>query len=147
MRILFLPAEKFRKMLERNFFPDTTMQNIVIVTQFEKTTRVFIALYCTIIDPKGYLIKHLKLNKCMKPRDKSISDHQNRMEELMRYSTKLEGSRADLTEIEQKMILFNSFLVARQISYKWTQATVQASTVEQVMIYMDQEKEFAVLSW
>ena len=66
------------------------------------------------------------------------------MEELMRYSTQLEGSRENVSEPEQKTILFHSFPVAWQISFKRTQTrSVQLSTVEDMMVYMNQEKEFA----
>ena len=61
----------------------------------------------------------------------------------MRYSTRLEGSRTDLSESEQKLILFGSFPVAWQINWKRTQNRIQNSTVEDMMIYMNQEKEIS----
>ena len=50
------------------------------------------------------------------------------MKRWMQYLTLLEGSRADLIENEQTMILFNLSPFAWQINYKWPQATVQALT-------------------
>ena len=114
------PAEKFRKLLTKNFYMDTVIRRIVTETKFQKATKGFVALYCTSQDPKGDLIEYLKSDKCMKPREKSVSDHQDRMEELMRYSTQLEGSGENLSENEQKIILFHSFPIAWQISFKRT---------------------------
>ena len=138
------PAEKFRKLLSRNFYMDTVVRGRIIESKFQKATKGFIGMYCTSQDPRGDLIEYLKSDKCMKPREKSVSDHQDRMEELMRYSSQLEGSRDNLSEPEQKTILFHSFPVAWQISFKRTQTrSVQSSTVEDMMVYMNQEKEFA----
>lgn len=96
-------------------------------------------LYYTSMNLKGDLIKYLKSDKkcmkCMKPGDKSVSDRQNRIKELIQYSAKEKGLKVNVIKDEQKMILFNSFPIAWQISYKHTQVTVQASNVEQVMIY------------
>ena len=80
---------------------DTTVNNVVTIMKYEKAIQGFIATYCTSQDPKGDLIEYLKSNNCMKPRAKSVAKHQDRMEELMRYSTRLEGSRANLSESEQ----------------------------------------------
>lgn len=53
----------------------------------------------------------------------------------------LKGSRGNLSDIEQRTILFNAFLVAWQISYKYTQqAIVQASIIQQVIIFMTKKK-------
>ena len=38
--------------------------------------------------------------ECMKPRDKSVSNHQNRMEDLTIHLSVLKGSRADLIKNE-----------------------------------------------
>ena len=90
------------------------------------------------------MIEYLKSNKSSKPLDKSVSDHQDRMEEIMRYSTYLEGTARDnLSEDETKTILFTSFPVAWQINYKRSQPLLQRSAIEDVMIFMSQEKEFS----
>ena len=60
------------------------MLNVVTESAFQKATKGFIAVYCTSQDQKGDLIEYLKLDNCMKPREKSVSDHQDRMEELIR---------------------------------------------------------------
>ena len=77
----------------------------------------------------------------------AVLTHQDCMEELMRFATMLEGSRPDLTEEEQKLILFRAFPVAWQINSNQTQATVQLLTVERLMIYMNQEKEIVDVDW
>ena len=77
----------------------------------------------------------------------SVATHQDRMEELMRFTRMLEGSRADLTEDEQKLILFRSFPEAWQINWNRTQVTAQEATVEKLMQYMASEKEYADKEW
>ena len=140
------PAEKFRKMVIGKYFTDTIVQNTLIETQFEKAMKAFIKLYCASTDPKGDLIEYLKTDNCGTPKNKSVSNYQESMKELMRYSTKLEESRGNLSNTEQKMIVFNSFTIAWQISYKRSQAPVQASTTKQVMTFMNQWFETAVTS-
>ena len=148
------PSEKWKRLNKKNTYVDTVVQQphptipgqfvpVVTVMGFEKAIQGFIATYCTSQDPKGDLIEYLKSDHCMKHRDKSVAEHQDRMEELMRYSTRLEGSRTDLSESEQKLILFGSFPVAWQINWKRTQNRIQNSTVEDMMIYMNQEKEIS----
>ena len=80
---------------------------------FKKLLKAFIKLHCTSTDQKGDVIKYLKLNKSKKLLDKSVSDYQDRMEKVMRYSTYLEGARENLSEDETKTILFTSFPVPR----------------------------------
>ena len=65
------------------------------------------------------------------------------MEEMMRYCTYLEGARDDLSDPETKTILFTSFPLAWQISYKRSQVPIQTATVENIMVFMAQEKEFS----
>ena len=104
---------------------------------------MFIKLYCTSTDLKGDVIENLKSNKCKKPKDKSVSDHQDWMEEIMRYSRCLKGTRDDLSEDEIKMILFTLLLVAWQINYKQSQSAIQRTPIEEVIIFMSREKEFS----
>ena len=78
---------------------------------FEKLLKGFIKVYCTSTNPKGDVITYLKSDGAKKPKDTSVLDHQDRMEEIMRYCTYLEGARDDLSEDETKTILFNSFPV------------------------------------
>ena len=118
------PAEKITKVILGGFFVDTVVMNTVTVTAFEKLKRAFIKLYCTSTDPKGDLIKYLKTEKCKKPKDKSVSDHQDRVEEMMRYATFLEGARNDLSDNEKKTILFITFPEAWQMNYQRSQPSV-----------------------
>ena len=122
---------------------NTVVKGQVTEYVFEKLLKAFIKLYCTSTDPKGDVIKYLKSDKSQKPLDKSVSDHQDRMEEIMRYSTYLEGARENLSEDETKTILFTSFPVAWQINYKRSQPPLQRLAIEDVMIFMRQEKEFS----
>ena len=48
----------------------------------------------------------------MKPKDKGISNHQDRMKEIMRYATYLEEAIDNLSDGEIKTILFTSLSVA-----------------------------------
>ena len=89
------------------------------------------------------MIEYLKMDKYMKPKDKSVTDHQGRMEEIMWYSTKLEGAWNNLSNSEIKTILFTSFPVPWQINYKKNQPAIQGASVEAIVIFMSQEKEFA----
>ena len=50
---------------------------------FKKLLKAFIKSYCTSTDPKGDVIGYLKSDKAQKPLDRSVSDHQDRMEEIM----------------------------------------------------------------
>ena len=100
-------------------------------------------MYCTSMDPKGDLIEYLKTDKCMKPHDKSVTDHEDRMEEIMRYSTQLQGAQMDLSLDERKTIIFKSFHVAWQTHYKRSQTPIQGSSMEAIMIFMSQEKKLA----
>ena len=88
------------------------VNNIIQSYGFDTLKRDFIKMYCTSTDPKGDLIECLKTDKCMKPGDKSVSDHEDRMEEMMRYSTHLQGARADLSLDERKTTVFKSFPIA-----------------------------------
>ena len=110
---------------------------------FEKLLTAYIKLYCTSTDPKGDVITYLKSNNARKPKETSVSDHQDRMEEIMRYSTYLEGARNNLSEDKMKTILFNSFPDQWQINYQRSQPPLQQTTIERVMIFMSQEKEFS----
>ena len=73
------PAKKFKKMVVRTYFTDTTLQQVVIESWFEKAMKAFIKLYYTSTDPKGDLIEYLKTDKRMKPKEKSVINHQDRM--------------------------------------------------------------------
>ena len=154
------PSEKFKRLKAKNGarYNDTVVQQadpnqqgamIDVITQsgFQMLIEDFIKLYCTSTDSKGDLIEYLKSEECKKPMKAAVATHQDRMEELMRFTKMLEGSRLDLTEEEQKLILFRSFPVAWQINWNRTQATVQSSSVERLMIYMNQEKEIADAEW
>ena len=77
------PAEKFKKMVIGSYFTITILQNVVIETSFEKTMKAFIKLYYTNTNQKRDVIEYLKMDKYMKPKDKSVSDHQDKMKELM----------------------------------------------------------------
>ena len=79
---------------------------------FNKLKKDFIKMYYTSTNPKGDLIEYLKTDRCMKPHDKSVTNHQDRMEEIMRYSTQLEGAQNDLSVSERKTIIFKSFPIA-----------------------------------
>ena len=79
------PAEKFRKLIQRQLYVNTVLVN-GRVTEFvlEKLLKAFIKLYCTTsTDPKGDIIEYLKSDKSNKPLDRSVSDYQDRMEEIM----------------------------------------------------------------
>ena len=137
------PAEKFRKLIQHTLYVNTVHQNVISEYAFEKLMKAFLKLYCTSTDPKGDVIEYLKSDKCKKPKDKSVSDHQDRIEEMMRYCTYLEGARNNLSENEMKTILFMSFPIAWQMSYKRSQPPIQTAMVETIMVFMSQEKEFS----
>ena len=99
-------------MIHRSFFNNTVRKGTVREYTFGKMKKVFIKLYGTSTDPKKDVIEYLKSDKCMKSKEKSISNHQDRMEVIMSYSTYLEGTRDNLSDSEVKTILFTSFLVA-----------------------------------
>ena len=103
--------EKFRKLVQRQLYVNTVVENRVAQYAFEKLLKGFIKVYCTRTDLKGDVITYLKSDGCKKPKETSISDHRDRMEEIMQYCTFLEGARDDLSEDETKTILFNSFPV------------------------------------
>ena len=73
-----------------------------------------------------------------------MSDHQDRMEKIMRYSVYLEETRKNLSITDQKLILFTSFLVNWQISYKHSQSPVQMATTKQIMILRTRRRSFLV---
>ena len=86
---------------------------------------------------------HLKTEKYQKPHDKSVTDHQDRMEEIMRYSKQLEGARSDFGDDEKKTIIFKLFPSTWQVNYKRSQTPIKRASMEDIMIFMSQEKEFA----
>ena len=106
------PAEKVRKLMHRSFFNNTVTQGTICEYPFGKMKKAFIKLYYTSTNPKGDMIEYLKSDKCTKPKDKSVSDYQNGMEEIMRYSTYLQGTKDNLSKAEINTILFTSFPVA-----------------------------------
>ena len=75
-----------------SFYVNTVVNGTITEYCFNKLKKAFIKLYCTSTDPKGDVIEYLKTNKCMKPKDKSITDHQDKMEDIMQYSTMLQGA-------------------------------------------------------
>ena len=78
------PLEKWKKLsLRTNFYMSIDVNGNVTEFGFDKLKKDFIKMYCTSTDPKGDLIEYLKTDKCMKPHDKSVTDHQDRMEEIM----------------------------------------------------------------
>ena len=119
----------------------------IIGSAFQMLLEDFIRMYCTSTDSKGDLIEYLKSEECRKPMKATVATHQDRMEELMRFTTMLEGSRPNLTEQEQKLILFRSFPLAWQINWNRTQVSARDATVETLMSYMAREKEYADLEW
>ena len=153
------PSEKFKRLRLKN--PDKYTDSVSQVTNeaggvvdvvnegsgFNTLTNDFIRMYCTSTDSKGDLIEYLKSEECKKPMKASVATHQDRMEELMRFTRMLEGSRADLTDDEQKLILFRSFPEAWQINWNRTQVTAQEATVEKLMQYMSSEKLYADKEW
>ena len=153
------PSEKFKRLKAKNpeRFNDLIMQVpndqgalVDVVNEgsgFQILITHFIKLYCTSMDSKGDLIEYLKSEECKKPMKASVATHQDRMEELMRFSRMLEGSRPNLTDDEQKLILFRSFPEAWQINWNRTQVTPQSATVEKLMQYMCNEKEYADKEW
>ena len=110
---------------------------------FEKLLKGFIKVYCTSTDPKGDVITYLKSEGCRKPKETSVSDHQDRMEEMIRYCMYLEGARDNLSDDETKTIIFNSFPAQWQINYKRSQSALQQTSIKYVMIFMSQEKELS----
>ena len=90
-------AEKFRKLIQRQLYVNTVVEDRVRVPDhphhrvteyaFKKLLKGFIKVYCTNTDPKGDVITYLKSDGRKKPKDTSVSDHQDRMEEIMRYCT------------------------------------------------------------
>ena len=153
------PSEKFKRLRLKN--PDKYTDSVSQVTNeaggvvdvvnegsgFNTLTNDFIRMYCTSTDSKGDLIEYLKSEECKKPMKASVATHQDRMDELMRFTRMLEGSRADLTDDEQKLILFRSFPEAWQINWNRTQVTAQEATVEKLMQYMSSEKLYADKEW
>ena len=146
-------AGKFQKLIQQQLYVNTVVKDRVNVPAhlhhrvteyaFKKLLKGYIKLYCTSTDPKGDVITYLKLEKAKKPMDKSVSDHQDEMIKIMRYSTYLEGVRDNVSEDETTTILFNSFPVMWQINYKRSQPAFQQTSIEDVMIFMSQEKEFS----
>ena len=137
------PLEKWKKLsLQTNFYMNTVISGNITEYGFDQLKRDFIKLYCTSMDPKGEVIEYLKTDKCLKPHEKSVTDHQDRMEEIMQYSTKLEGAQNDLSTSEMKTIIFKLFPIAWQINYKKSQPAIQGVNMEAIMIFMSQEKEF-----
>ena len=120
-------AEKLRKLTLRNLYVNTVVEDRVNVPEaphhritehaFDKLLTAFIKLYCTSTDPKGDVITYLQSANARKPKETSVLDHQDRMEEIMRYSMFLEGARNNLSEDEMKTIIFNSFPDQWQINY------------------------------
>ena len=104
-------AERFRKLVLKQLYVNTVVKNRMAEYAFEKLLKGFIKVCCTSTDPKGDVITYLKSDGVRKPKDTSVSDQQDRMEEIMRYTTYLEGARDNLSEDETKTILFNSFPV------------------------------------
>ena len=82
------------------------MEDVVTMLGFQTLIEDFVKLYCTSTDLKGDLIKYIKSEDCRKPMKAAVSTHQDCMRELICFTTILEGSRPDLTEEEQKLILF-----------------------------------------
>ena len=107
------PLEKWKKLSMRtNFYMNISVGGNVTEFGFNKLKKDFIKMYYTSTNPKGDLIEYLKTDRCMKPHDKSVTNHQDRMEEIMRYSTQLEGAQNDLSVSERKTIIFKSFPIA-----------------------------------
>ena len=126
----------------KTFYVNTVVDGNIREYALKKLKKDFIKLYCTSTDPKGEVIEYLKTNKYMKPKDKSATDHQDRMEEIMQYTTILEGAQNDLRDSEMKTILFSLFPVPWQINYKRSQPAIQGASMKSIMIFMSQEKEF-----
>ena len=157
------PSEKFKRLLAKNpiLYVDRIVQqqqqdqqgqmievNVTVVgSGFQALMKDFIKMYCTSTDSKGDLIEYLKSEDCRKPMKAEVATHQDRIEELMRFSKMLEGSRPNLTEEEQKLILFRSFPLAWQINWNRTQVSPQSATVEKLMQYMNNEKQYADAEW
>ena len=107
-----------RKLIHGSFFNNNTItQGNILEYLFGKLRKALIKLYCTNTDLKGDVIEYLKSDKCKKPKGKSVSDDQDRMEEIIGYSRCLEGATNNLSEDKIKKILFTLFPVVWQINY------------------------------
>ena len=70
------PVEKLRKLNKNNwFFFNTVQEGKFIKHVFETLQKAFSKLYCTSKDPKEDVVKFLRSEKCMKPKDRSTSYH------------------------------------------------------------------------
>ena len=57
-------AKKLRKLIQRNLYVNTILENVITEFAFEKMLKAFIKLYYTSTDPRGNLIKYLRSDKC-----------------------------------------------------------------------------------
>ena len=75
---------------------------------YKQAFSAFIKEYCSAEDAKDIMHTYLR-SSCKKPSDVSCRDHSNRMELIMKYTTKLQGYAADLDHLQQMTILLHSF--------------------------------------
>ena len=79
--------EKWKKLSVKTFYVNTVVDGNIREYALKKLKKDFIKLYCTSTDPKGEVIEYLKTDKCMKLKDKSVTDHQDRIQEKYQKSS------------------------------------------------------------
>eukprot|EP00537_Pseudo-nitzschia_pungens_P006839 CAMPEP_0172377294 /NCGR_PEP_ID=MMETSP1060-20121228/68830_1 /TAXON_ID=37318 /ORGANISM="Pseudo-nitzschia pungens, Strain cf. cingulata" /LENGTH=395 /DNA_ID=CAMNT_0013104975 /DNA_START=66 /DNA_END=1253 /DNA_ORIENTATION=- len=101
-RCLCVNAQTEWKSLTRQGYPHS-------LNGYKRAFSAFIKRYCNPDDAKDIMHTYLRSPSCKKPSDTSCRDHVDRMETLMKYTTKLQGYAADLDHLQQMTIVLHSF--------------------------------------
>lgn len=110
--------------------------------RFKETMGLFYKKYVP-SDARDSLYKYLTSNNCRKPRKVAPLEHQDRMETLVRYASKLPGRSPTWTEEQIKDAIFESYPDAWKQAFLRSKITLDGQTLESIQEFMNNEKQFA----
>mmetsp|Transcript_14767 Transcript_14767/g.34162 ORF Transcript_14767/g.34162 Transcript_14767/m.34162 type:complete len:382 (-) Transcript_14767:1452-2597(-) len=117
-RDLELPANKYIRYLGRCLSVDAQTKWRSLTKQgysqtlngYKQAFSAFIKEeYCNAEDAKDIMHAYLRSAECKKPSNVSCKQHADRMEQLFKYTSKLQGYGSTLSNKEQRTILLHSF--------------------------------------
>ena len=101
---------------------------------YTRAVSSFIKEYCSAEDAKDIMHTYLRSSECKKPSNVSCKDHADRMEQLFKYTKRLQGHAPDLSATAAKTILLHSFPSKWINSYGLIHQGIQEDTTVQFIV-------------
>lgn len=102
--------------------------------RFDEEIKAFVKSYSQDDNARDVLVKYLK-EQCRKPYKVTPQEHADRMESLINIANRLEGTEPEIDEDNKKKIIFETFPVPWQYSFKRSK-DINSSTLLQIISFM-----------